>query len=63
MVDCSGGVFRMSILYSSSAISIIISKMIAFLSATKACRSKMTSVSLEVLLSQAPLSSVLVTLT
>jgi hypothetical protein len=36
----------------------------AALSATKACRSKMTSVSLEVLLwPQAPLSSVLVTLT
>lgn len=38
IVDCSGAeFFRISILYSSSAISIIISKMIAFLSGTEDC--------------------------
>jgi hypothetical protein len=39
MVDCSGESFRMSILYSFCNINHHI-KMIAFLSATKACRSK-----------------------
>jgi hypothetical protein len=64
MVDCSGGEFSyVNFIFFFCNINHHI-KMIAFLSATKACRSKRTSVSLEVLLwLQAPLSFVLATLT